>query len=1266
MADKVKICSLNCQGLGDYKKRRDVLKYLQKSNYNIVCLQDTHFTKNSERQIRNEWGFTTFFSSFNSRSRGVAIFFNNNFEFKIHNFVSDMGGNFIIIDLEMNDNRVTFVSLYGPNKDEPTFYENLKKRINNYKNHNIIIVGDWNVLLNPELDGHNYKHLNNPQARQQILYLISELNLYDAWREENQEERVFTWKRKIRNEELQMGRLDYFLVSESLIHYSCNELIRPGYRTDHSIVELTLNFGKTRSKGKSFWKFNNTLLYNKDFVKEIKNSFLNTKMQYAVFPYNPLKIDEIDNEIFESVLNPQLFLEMLLLNARSISISMSTAIRKKETEITHSLENKIEKLELNDPIKNYDEISVLKKELKELRENKLKGSLVRSKAKWIEDGEKPSKYFCSLENRNFVSKRITSLFDKNNSELTNTAEINNEVFNFYKNLYTSHEHLIEDINLSERLMNETPKLTEQQATSIEGLLSYSEISNTLKKMQNNKSPGSSGFTTEFYKFFWQDLGYFVLKSLNYGFEMGEFSQTQKEGVITCVPKPGKSKKFVKNWRPISLLNITYKLASGAIASRIKSILPFIIDTDQSGFMSGRFSGDNIRLIYDVLNYGNINQKRGIMLLIDFEKAFDTVAWSFIEKCFKYFNFKPDVINWIKVFYKNIKSAVIVNNEPTKWFTIERGCRQGDPASPYIFLLCGEILAHMIRQDRRVVGYKVMDSEVKISQYADDTTLFLDESPESFENCVHIVLEYAKYSGLAMNFDKTKVIWFGCHHPPNTIYLSHLNFEWNPPKFNILGVEFTTDLKDVSNINIENKMAAMQNEINKWTKRDLTPFGKIVVIKTLILSKIVHILIALPSPSNKIVKKVNKMIFDFLWNNKPDLIKRKIAIKRLEKGGLGMIDFENFDKALKLTWLRRFMTSVPKWKILILDLYPAISEFWKYGNYFTHKLAKEIDNPFWSNVFSYFYDLSKKIKITSLEEILETSFLFQDEILIGNKIISNKMLQQNNIYLIKDLMNGRDFLTHEEFILRHNIPINYLNYSSIVRSIKSFINNIEPEETGRNIKYQPTLNVIMKNKKGASAIYQALLENKTKATGMEKWKKLLDIDEDQWISNFSILKFTTRDTKLRWFQFRILHHILTTNRSVSKYIVNQSQLCTFCNNHSETIQHLFWHCEKVKTFWNELSTLIKQRCRNSHNFSFSENLVMFGQSDNVYTDEICNLMILLAKYFIYKCKVQQSCLNLNYFVKEFYTRYTTEKIVENDSQSFINKWHPYINMFKSLL
>ena len=119
-------------------------------------------------------------------------------------------------------------------------------------------------------------------------------------------------------------------------------------------------------------------------------------------------------------------------------------------------------------------------------------------------------------------------------------------------------------------------------------------------MSNNKSPGSDGFSAEFFKVFWKELGQFIVRSINCGFQNGELSVTQKEGIITCIPKDNKPRRFLTNYRPISLLNTVYKIASGAIANRIKPTLQKLIHTDQTGFISGRYLGENIRLIYDII------------------------------------------------------------------------------------------------------------------------------------------------------------------------------------------------------------------------------------------------------------------------------------------------------------------------------------------------------------------------------------------------------------------------------------------------------------------------------------------------------------------------------------------------------------------------------------------------------------------------------------------------------------------------------------------
>ena len=133
-------------------------------------------------------------------------------------------------------------------------------------------------------------------------------------------------------------------------------------------------------------------------------------------------------------------------------------------------------------------------------------------------------------------------------------------------------------------------------------------------MKSNKSPGADGFTSELFKVFWKYLGIFVIRSINYGYSVNSLSITQRHGIITCLPKGDKPKHFLKNWRPISLLNTVYKIASGSIANRVKTYLDKIINPDQTGFIKGRNLAENIRTIYDIMQYTEDENIPGLLLL----------------------------------------------------------------------------------------------------------------------------------------------------------------------------------------------------------------------------------------------------------------------------------------------------------------------------------------------------------------------------------------------------------------------------------------------------------------------------------------------------------------------------------------------------------------------------------------------------------------------------------------------------------------------------
>ena len=148
-------------------------------------------------------------------------------------------------------------------------------------------------------------------------------------------------------------------------------------------------------------------------------------------------------------------------------------------------------------------------------------------------------------------------------------------------------------------------------------------------MKHNKTPGIDGITVEFLKVFWGSLKNYVLKALNCCFMKEKMSTSLRQCIIVCLPKPNKDRSLIKNWRPISLLSVIYKLASGVIAKRLKDVLDTIISKCQNGFVPGRHISDSTRLIYDIMYKTEVNKQSALLMLIDFEKAFDSLSWKFL-------------------------------------------------------------------------------------------------------------------------------------------------------------------------------------------------------------------------------------------------------------------------------------------------------------------------------------------------------------------------------------------------------------------------------------------------------------------------------------------------------------------------------------------------------------------------------------------------------------------------------------------------------------
>ena len=349
-------------------------------------------------------------------------------------------------------------------------------------------------------------------------------------------------------------------------------------------------------------------------------------------------------------------------------------LRDYENELTNKAQALLGDYNETNSRQTIDQYNKIKKELEQIPFTRANGSCIRSKARWYEFVERSTKYFLNLERRNYVSKSITKLIKDNGNTITDPDEILDEQKTFYENLYVSQRPDVNDSKFDLFFKNENIKKLNK------------------KGFKKNKSPGTDSLTAEFYLAFWNLLGELLVVSLNYAFSKGELSISQQRGIIRLLPKKKKDPLYLKNWRPISLLNVDYKIATKALATRLKKVLPSIISNSQTGYLEGRFIGENIRHIADVLQFTLDQNLSGIAVFLDFEKAFDSLEWDVLRKALQALNLGENFRTWTKVMYKNISSCVINNGFSSPFFTLQRGVRQGCLLSGLLFIIAVELLS----------------------------------------------------------------------------------------------------------------------------------------------------------------------------------------------------------------------------------------------------------------------------------------------------------------------------------------------------------------------------------------------------------------------------------------------------------------------------------------------------------------------------------------------------------------------------------------------